>query len=87
MTSLNIPFITDAATFTMNKRQQIVTEMITASASATAAPAQKKDFPIAVAVPALVGGMALAVGLFLLVWWIAKRRRREKRVRIPIESD
>ena len=64
----------------MNKRQQIVTEMITASASATAPPAKKKAFPVTVAVPALIGGMALAVGLFFLFWWIAKRRRREKRV-------
>ena len=74
------PTPTDILPPIMEKRQQIVTEMVTASASATAAAEKKKPFPVTVAVPALVGGMALAIALFLLAWWIAKRRRREKRV-------
>jgi hypothetical protein len=65
----------------LEERQEIVTLSITASSSPTATAAKSKSFPIAVAIPALVGGMALAVGGFLLYWWIAKRRRREKRVR------
>ncbi|KAK1923224.1 hypothetical protein DB88DRAFT_341058 [Papiliotrema laurentii] len=62
------------------KRQQVVTQLVTASASAapSAEPTKAKAFPVAVAVPALIGGMAAAIAGFLLFWWISKRRRREK---------
>jgi hypothetical protein len=64
------------------KRQQVVTQLVTASASAapSAEPTKAKAFPVAVAVPALIGGMAAAIAGFLLFWWISKRRRREKQV-------
>lgn len=68
------------ATDDLVKRQSIVTLSVTASQSPTAAPTKSKAFPVAVAIPALVGGMAVAIGGFLLWWWISKRRRREKRV-------
>ena len=61
------------------RRQQVVTQVITASSTPSSA-AKSKGFPVAVAVPALIGGMAVAVAGFLLFWWISKRRRREKRV-------
>jgi hypothetical protein len=35
---------------------------------------------VAVAIPALVGGMAVAIIGAGLWWWIAKKRRREKMV-------
>lgn len=63
------------------KRQSITTLKVTQVPSgATSAVAEKKGFPVAVAVPALVGGMALAVLGFLGYWWLQKRRRRENQV-------
>ena len=64
------------------ERDTIVTVSVVASTAATSSSPPKKAtaFPFAVAIPALVGGMALAVGAFLLYWWIGRKKKREKRV-------
>jgi len=35
---------------------------------------------VAVAIPALVGGMAAAFGAFGLWWWCSKRNKKQRRV-------
>jgi len=63
------------------ERDSIVTVSVVASNAATSSAAKKATaFPFAVAIPALVGGMALAIAGFCLYWWIGRKQKREKRV-------
>ena len=43
---------------------------------------QSKGFPVAVAIPALIGGMAIAILGALGWWWWSRKKSRERRVRI-----
>ncbi|WVR08666.1 hypothetical protein IAU60_005724 [Kwoniella sp. DSM 27419] len=40
---------------------------------------KSNKFPVAIAIPALVGGMALALAGFGLWWWWTRKQKREKR--------
>lgn len=64
------------------KRQAtIVTQTVIASSSSSAAASSSGGgFPVAVAVPALVGGMALAILGALGYWWYYRRKQRERKV-------
>ena len=62
------------------KRQQIVTLSVTQSDVPTETAQPKQKFPVAIAIPALVGGMVLALVIFGLYLWIAKKRRRVNQV-------
>ncbi len=74
------PFLGPSLT-EIEARDSIVTVSVVASAATTSsAPTNSAAFPIAVAIPALVGGMALAVAGFGLYWWISRKKSREKRV-------
>jgi hypothetical protein len=66
----------------LEDRDTVVTISVIASNSAatSSAPAKAKAFPIAVALPALLGGMALAIGGFGLWWWISNKRKKERKV-------
>ena len=69
----------------LHERDSIVTVSVIASAApTTSAAAQKSSFPFAVAIPALVGGMALAVLAFAIYWWLSRKQKEEKRVSIII---
>lgn len=67
------------------ERQQVTTISVVASSTPSgmggnnSAP-EKKGFPVAVAIPALVGGMAAAIAAFGIWWWCHKRSKRERRV-------
>ena len=66
-------------------RQQITTISVVASSTPSGVSsgndnAEKKPFPVAVAIPALVGGMAAAFGAFGLWWWCSKRNKKQRRV-------
>lgn len=66
-------------------RQQITTISVVASSTPSGVSSgnntsEKKSFPVAVAIPALVGGMAAAFGAFGLWWWCSKRNKKQRRV-------
>ena len=66
-------------------RQQITTISVIASSTPSGVSSgndnsEKKPFPVAVAIPALVGGMAAAFGAFGLWWWCSKRNKKQRRV-------
>lgn len=66
-------------------RQQITTISVVASSAPSGVSSgnnttEKKPFPVAVAIPALVGGMAAAFGAFGIWWWCSKRSKKERRV-------
>ena len=66
-------------------RQQITTISVVASSTPSGVSSgndtsEKKPFPVAVAIPALVGGMAAAFGAFGLWWWCSKRNKKQRRV-------
>lgn len=83
------PEITLAPTTTLLdlvERQQITTISVVASSTPSGVDngsntTEKKPFPVAVAIPALVGGMAAAIGAFGLWWWCSRRSKKERRVR------
>lgn len=83
------PEITLAPTTTLLdlvERQQITTISVVASSTPSGVDSgsnttEKKPFPVAVAIPALVGGMAAAIGAFGLWWWCSRRSKKERRVR------
>ncbi|CAD6572374.1 MAG: hypothetical protein TREMPRED_000509 [Tremellales sp. Tagirdzhanova-0007] len=68
----------------LHERDSIVTVSVIASAaptSSSSSSAQKTSFPYAVAIPALVGGMALAGLVFAIYWWLSRKQKEEKRER------
>lgn len=74
------------------ERQQVTTISVVASStpSGMGGPStepEKKGFPIAVAIPALVGGMAAAIAAFGIWWWCHKRSKRERRVSIQLSHQ
>ncbi|KAK8850583.1 hypothetical protein IAR55_004502 [Kwoniella newhampshirensis] len=88
--SLLFPEPTDAPELAPNlallvERQSYVTISVIAndsSSSTTPAsePSHKKSgFPVAIAIPALAGGMALAIAGFGLWWWLGKKKQKERR--------
>lgn len=69
-------------------RQQVTTISVVASSAPSGVntgpdTSEKKGFPIAVAIPALVGGMAAAIAAFGLWWWCHKKSKKERRVSLP----
>ena len=76
------PLPTPTVAQILDEREDVVTVSVIASSEATSAAAASKSsgFPVKIAIPALVGGMALAVALFGLWYWLNKRRKRERRV-------
>jgi len=82
------PLITPAPTLpnlVLVERQQVTTISVVASSTPSgvdngSSTTEKKGFPVAVAIPALVGGMAAAFGAFGLWWWCTKRNKRQRRV-------
>lgn len=80
------PIALAATSVELAARQQVTTISVVASSTPSGMsnpdtePA-KKGFPVAVAIPALVGGMAAAFAAFGLWWWCNKRSKRERRVR------
>nr|XP_031862585.1 uncharacterized protein CI109_002083 [Kwoniella shandongensis]KAA5529657.1 hypothetical protein CI109_002083 [Kwoniella shandongensis] len=86
--SLLFPEPTDApinvAAALLVERQSYVTVSVVANdsgSSTTSASSTKKSggFPVAIAIPALIGGMALAIAAFGLWWWLSKKKKRERR--------
>jgi hypothetical protein len=72
-------------------RQQITTISVVASSTPSGVSSgndtsEKKPFPVAVAIPALVGGMAAAFGAFGLWWWCSKRNKKQRRVSLLLTS-
>jgi hypothetical protein len=72
-------------------RQQITTISVVASSTPSGVSSgddtsEKKPFPVAVAIPALVGGMAAAFGAFGLWWWCSKRNKKQRRVSLVLTS-
>ncbi|ORY31241.1 hypothetical protein BCR39DRAFT_558269 [Naematelia encephala] len=76
-----IPTTTTAGQHDLIPRQSIVTVSVYASSDSTSTSAAStssssgSSFPVKVAVPALIGGMALALIGFGLFLWLSKRRR------------
>ncbi|ODN99564.1 hypothetical protein L198_03408 [Cryptococcus wingfieldii CBS 7118] len=72
-----------ASSFPNLKRSTFVTVSVIANDTSTSAPSSDSSsgFPVAIAIPALVGGMALAIGVFSFWWWWTKRSKRVKRER------
>jgi hypothetical protein len=73
-------------------RQQITTISVVASSTPSGVSSgndtsEKKPFPVAVAIPALVGGMAAAFGAFGLWWWCSKRNKKQRRVSLVFTSQ
>jgi hypothetical protein len=69
----------------VERQQQVTTISVVASSTPSGVDTgsnttEKKGFPVAVAIPALVGGMAAAFGAFGLWWWCTKRGKRQRRV-------
>ncbi|RXK41963.1 hypothetical protein M231_00684 [Tremella mesenterica] len=65
----------------LEDRDVVTVSVVASSDPTTTAVTTKSSFPVAIAIPALVGGMVLAVALFGLWYWISKRRKREHRMR------
>ncbi|WVQ86099.1 hypothetical protein IAT38_008267 [Cryptococcus sp. DSM 104549] len=66
------------------KRQSYVTVSVVANDTSTSTASSSKSsggFPVAIAIPALVGGMALAIAACGFWWWWNKRSKRQKRER------
>ncbi|WVN89811.1 uncharacterized protein L203_105041 [Cryptococcus depauperatus CBS 7841] len=83
MSNFSGPTPASIAAFVPVKRQSYVTVSVLASETPTAYGTNKKDssFPIAIAIPALVGGVVVGLALFSLWWWWRKRSRRIKKQR------
>ena len=64
---------------TLLERQNIVTLSVTDTPT-PAATAKAASFPFAVAIPALIGGMALAVFGALMYLYCVRRKKRKRRV-------
>jgi hypothetical protein len=85
-----LPQITPLPTITLLdlvERQQITTISVVASSTPSGVNdgsnnTEKKGFPVTVAIPALVGGMAAAFGAFGLWWWCSRRSKKERRVSV-----
>jgi hypothetical protein len=74
------------------ERQQVTTISVIASSTPSGVDTgsnttEKKGFPVTVAIPALVGGMAAAFGAFGLWWWCSKRNKRQRRVSTCVSLD
>lgn len=74
----------------VHKRQSFVTVSVVANDTDTSTPANSSSndssFPVAIAIPALVGGMAVAIAVFGFWWWWSKRSKRVKRVSLELSS-
>jgi hypothetical protein len=51
-----------------------------ASTGGASSNSGNKGFPVAVAIPALIGGMAIAILGALGWWWYSRKKSRERRV-------
>ncbi|ORX40958.1 hypothetical protein BD324DRAFT_647861 [Kockovaella imperatae] len=74
------PPVEDVASPTLWERQNIVTLSVTETPTITAKP-QPAKFPFAVAIPALAGGMAIAVIVALTYLYCVRRKKRQRRER------
>ncbi|OCF41242.1 hypothetical protein I317_04900 [Kwoniella heveanensis CBS 569] len=66
----------------LDKRQTYVTVSVmknTTSSTDDSTTAKKSSFPVAIAIPALVGGMALALAGFGIWFWWTRKMKRERR--------
>jgi hypothetical protein len=79
------PEITPLPRELIARQATIVTQTVISGPSASATQAASGSaFPVAVAVPALIGGMALAILGAVGYWWYQRRRTRERKVSLPL---
>ncbi|WWD07269.1 hypothetical protein V865_005366 [Kwoniella europaea PYCC6329] len=64
----------------LDKRQTYVTVSVVNNSTTDSTTSEKSSgFPVAIAIPALIGGMALALAGFGIWWWWTRKVKRERR--------
>lgn len=73
----------EARQFVTKTVEQGADASATGGSSTGSGASQNKGFPVAVAIPALIGGMAIAILGALGWWWYSRKKSRERRVGLP----